>query len=37
MSPKAGGEPKDTLAMAIVKDFGSFENFKKQFKNMSIR
>ena len=37
MSPKAGGEPKDTLAMAIVKDFGSFENFKKQFKNTATK
>lgn len=37
MSPKAGGEPKDTLAMAIIKDFGSFENFKKQFKNTATK
>jgi Fe-Mn family superoxide dismutase len=37
MSPKAGGEPKDTLSMAIVKDFGSFENFKKQFKNTATK
>lgn len=31
MSPKAGGEPNDTLASAINKDFGSFEIFKNQF------
>lgn len=31
MGPKAGGQPKDTLAKVIVKDFGSFENFKTQF------
>ena len=33
MGPKAGGVPKDTLAGAITKDFGSFENFTTQFKN----
>lgn len=32
MAPKAGGVAKDTLAGAITKDFGSFENFKTQFK-----
>lgn len=31
MAPKAGGQPKDTLAVAINRDFGSFENFKTQF------
>jgi len=31
MGPKSGGEPKDTLATVITKDFGSFENFKTQF------
>lgn len=31
MAPKAGGEPKGALAEAINKDFGSYENFKKQF------
>lgn len=31
MGPKAGGEPKDTLANAINKDFESFDNFKAQF------
>jgi Fe-Mn family superoxide dismutase len=32
MAPKAGGQPKDTLAEAITKDFGSFENFTVLFK-----
>ncbi len=31
MAAKSGGEPKDTLATVIAKDFGSFENFKNQF------
>jgi len=31
MAPKAGGIPKDTLAIAINRDFGSFENFKAAF------
>lgn len=31
--PKAGGQPKDTLAMAINKDFGSFDTFKNQFED----
>jgi Fe-Mn family superoxide dismutase len=30
MTPK-GGEPKDTLAVAITKDFGGFDIFKTQF------
>jgi len=32
ISPKAGGEPVDTLASSINKAFGSFANFKTQFK-----
>lgn len=32
ISPKAGGEPIDTLAAKITKDFGSFSNFKNVFK-----
>jgi len=31
MGPKSGGQPKDTLASVITKDFGSFEIFKTQF------
>lgn len=31
MAPKAGGQPKDTLATAITRDFGSFDAFKTQF------
>lgn len=33
MAPKAGGAPKDTLAIAINRDFGSFDNFKIQFED----
>lgn len=33
ISPKAGGEPIDTLASKITKDFGSFSNFKNVFKD----
>ena len=35
MAPKAGGEPKDTLADAITKRFGTFANFTSLFKNES--
>lgn len=31
MAPKGGGEPTDTLAAAIKRDFGSFANFKSAF------
>jgi Fe-Mn family superoxide dismutase len=31
MEPNGGGEPKGALAEAIKKDFGSFDEFKKQF------
>jgi Fe-Mn family superoxide dismutase len=31
LKPKADAEPKDTLATAIIKDFGSFQSFKSQF------
>jgi Fe-Mn family superoxide dismutase len=31
LSPNGGGEPTGTLLDAIVRDFGSFEDFKKQF------
>lgn len=31
MAPKSGGQPKDTLATIINRDFGSFEVFKNQF------
>ncbi|HLA54751.1 MAG TPA: superoxide dismutase [Flavobacterium sp.] len=33
MGPKAGGEPKDTLATAIARDFGSYANFKTAFED----
>lgn len=32
LTPKSSGKPTDTLASAIDKDFGSFEEFKTQFK-----
>ncbi len=32
IGPKAGGQPKDSLATAIEKDFESFDNFTTQFK-----
>ena len=31
MGPKSGGIPKDTIAGAITRDFGSFDNFKALF------
>ena len=37
IGPKSGGQPKDTLAIAIAKDFGSFEGFKNQFINAANR
>ncbi|MFM9827001.1 superoxide dismutase [Flavobacterium sp.] len=33
LSPKTDGKPKDTLATAITKKFGSFEDFKATFKD----
>jgi len=35
MKPKGGGEPKDTLATVIARDFGSFESFKNQFSDVA--
>lgn len=37
MGPKAGGQPKDTLAAAINRDFGSFDNFKSTFESAATR
>jgi Fe-Mn family superoxide dismutase len=36
MSPDGGGEPKGELAEAIDKTFGSFEEFKAQFKQAAV-
>ncbi|TBX70342.1 superoxide dismutase [Flavobacterium silvisoli] len=35
MSPKSGGQPKDTLATIIDRDFGSFDTFKNQFTDVA--
>ena len=37
MAPKASGQPKDTLATAITRDFGSFEVFKTQFEDAATK
>jgi len=37
MSPDGGGEPTGKLAEAITKDFGSFEEFKKQFTDAALK
>jgi len=37
MAPKADGQPKDTLATAITRDFGSFEVFKTQFEDAATK
>lgn len=37
IGPKAGGEPIDTLASKITKDFGSFSNFKTVFKESAVK
>lgn len=37
MAPKAGGQPKDTLATAIARDFGSYDDFKVQFKEAATK
>lgn len=31
IAPRSGGQPKDSLAIAINRDFGSFNEFKNQF------
>jgi superoxide dismutase, Fe-Mn family len=37
MAPKSGGQPKDSLAVAISRDFGSFENFKTQLEDAATK
>lgn len=36
-SPNGGGEPTGELAGAIRRDFGSFENFKKEFVDAGVK
>ena len=36
-SPNGGGQPGGELAEAIKRDFGSFENFKKQFTEAGVK
>jgi len=36
LSPSAKGHPKGALADAIIKDFGSFEDFKKKFSDAAV-
>jgi len=33
MKPKGGGKPSGALAAAIDRDFGSYDNFRKEFIN----
>ena len=37
MAPKAGGQPKDSLAAAINRDFGSYDAFKAQLVDASTK
>lgn len=37
LTPKSSGQPKDTLASTIDRDFGSFENFKIQFSDAATK
>lgn len=37
MAPKLESQPKDTLASVITRDFGSFEVFKSQFKDVATK
>lgn len=36
MTPNGGGEPSGTLGEQIKKDFGSYENFKAEFKKAGV-
>ena len=36
MKPQSEGQPAGAIAQAIVEDFGSFENFRKQFESAGV-
>ena len=36
LSPKGGGEPSGAIANAMIKNFGSFEQFKEKFINAAV-
>ncbi len=36
LSPKAGGEPSGAIGSAIVKNFGSFDQFKEKFSSAAV-
>jgi superoxide dismutase, Fe-Mn family len=36
LSPKGGGEPTGDLATAIIRNFGSFNEFKEKFTNAAV-
>lgn len=35
LAPKSNSQPKDSLALALTRDFGSFNEFKNQFEEIA--